>query len=532
MEQMNAYFCLDVQEFGTAIRIFPPKEGGERLDIREVTTYLERHGCDAYNLKELNLAISGDEESSVPVGDIHPNFINEEMEITISPNNMEAVCRFYPATENGSKINVQEILKSLTAKGVIAGVDQDEILKFMEERRYCTDYIMAKGIPPVEGHDARIEYYFNTDVNLRPKKNEDGSVNYHQLNVISHVELGQLIAKLFPEDRGKPGKTIRGGELKPAAVKSLQLAYGDHIKISEDKTELYSDVTGHAMLVNGKVFVSDVYEVPADVDNSTGDIDYSGNVVIKGNVKGGFTVRAKGNVIVDGVVEDAVIEAEGQIIVKRGIHGMTKGLLKAKGNILCKFIENALVISGGSIETDCILHSKVYASYEIRVSGKKGFITGGVIRAGNLVEAQTIGSSMGAITRIEVGVEPQKKARYVKLQKEIAEAEKTLEQIGTILTTYRGKMKNGERLSNEKLAYVTQLTRAQLEKEKELAPVKEEYEVLHNEMTQERSARVKVTRTVYAGTIITISDASMTLKTDRSFCQIVKNEGELEIQNM
>ncbi|MDE7062654.1 MAG: FapA family protein, partial [Lachnospiraceae bacterium] len=371
-----------------------------------------------------------------------------------------------------------------------------------------------------------------TDVNLRPKKNEDGSVNYHQLNVISHVELGQLIAKLFPEDRGKPGKTIRGGELKPAAVKSLQLAYGDHIKISEDKTELYSDVTGHAMLVNGKVFVSDVYEVPADVDNSTGDIDYSGNVVIKGNVKGGFTVRAKGNVIVDGVVEDAVIEAEGQIIVKRGIHGMTKGLLKAKGNILCKFIENALVISGGSIETDCILHSKVYASYEIRVSGKKGFITGGVIRAGNLVEAQTIGSSMGAITRIEVGVEPQKKARYVKLQKEIAEAEKTLEQIGTILTTYRGKMKNGERLSNEKLAYVTQLTRAQLEKEKELAPVKEEYEVLHNEMTQERSARVKVTRTVYAGTIITISDASMTLKTDRSFCQIVKNEGELEIQNM
>ncbi|MDE7062557.1 MAG: FapA family protein, partial [Lachnospiraceae bacterium] len=161
MEQMNAYFCLDVQEFGTAIRIFPPKEGGERLDIREVTTYLERHGCDAYNLKELNLAISGDEESSVPVGDIHPNFINEEMEITISPNNMEAVCRFYPATENGSKINVQEILKSLTAKGVIAGVDQDEILKFMEERRYCTDYIMSKGIPQLEGHDARIEYYFN-----------------------------------------------------------------------------------------------------------------------------------------------------------------------------------------------------------------------------------------------------------------------------------------------------------------------------------------------------------------------------------
>lgn len=532
MEQMNAYFRLDVQDFGTAIRIFPPKEDGERLDIREVTAYLERHDCDAYNLKELNLAINSDEESSLPVGDIHPKFVNEEMQITVSPNNMEAVCRFYPATENGSRINVQEILKSFTAKGIISGIDQDEILKFMEERLYCTDYVMAKGTLPTEGHDARIEYFFNTNVNLKPKKNEDGSVDYHQLNVISHVELGQLIAKLYPEDRGKPGKTIKGGELKPAAVKSMQLSFGDHIKISEDRTELYSDVTGHAMLVNGKVFVSDVYEVPADVDNSTGDIDYSGNVTIRGNVKGGFTVKAKGDVIVEGVVEDALIEADGQIIVKRGIHGMTKGLLKAKGNILCKFIENALVISGGSIETDCILHSKVYASYEITVSGKKGFITGGVIRAGNLVEAQTIGSAMGAVTRIEVGVEPQKKARFTKLQKEIAEAEKTLDQIATILATYRAKRASGEKLSSEKIAYVAQLTQTQMVREKELAPVKEEYEALQNEMAQERSARVRVTRTIYAGTIVTISDASMTLKTDRSFCCIVKNEGELEIQNM
>lgn len=63
------------------------------------------------------------------VGDIYPIQINEEMSVTVSADAMEAVCRFYPAA-GGTNMNVQEILRDLTAKGVKAGVDQDEILKF------------------------------------------------------------------------------------------------------------------------------------------------------------------------------------------------------------------------------------------------------------------------------------------------------------------------------------------------------------------------------------------------------------------
>lgn len=144
-------------------------------------------------------------------------------------------------------------------------------------------------------------------------------------------------------------------------------------------------------LVGGKVFVSDVYEVPADVDNSTGNIEYSGSVTVRGNVKGGFRISAKGDIVVEGIVEDAELYAGGQIIVKRGIHGMGKGVLQAGGNVLCKFIENAKVISGGYVDSEAILHSQVDAYSDVIVDGKKGFITGGIIRAGNLVSAKTIG---------------------------------------------------------------------------------------------------------------------------------------------
>lgn len=341
-----------------------------------------------------------------------------------------------------------------------------------------------------------------------------------------------LLAKLFPEDRGIKGYDVQGREIKPKQVRSLQLEYGNNIRVSEDKTELYSEVTGHASLVNGKVFVSDVYEVPADVDNSTGNIDYPGNVTVRGNVKGGFSIIAKGDIVVEGVVEDALIQAGGQIIVKRGIHGMTKGILRAQGNVICKFIENATIISGGYVETDSILHSKVSAATEVRVSGKNGFITGGVIRAGSLVEAQTIGSSLGAGTRIEVGVDPEKKERYVKVQEELLQLNKTIEQIRTILTTYGEKLKNKEKLDQGKIQYIEQLMRAFKEKEAQRTPLEHEYERLQSILNGSSNARVKVSKTLYAGVIVNITDVSLIVKDDRSFCQLYKDEGEVKISNM
>ena len=197
MGQANAYFQFVIKEHATYIKLFPAALEGNVIEIGELTEYLERHGCPDYNLKELVAAINSNEMTEIMVGDIYPIQINEEMSVTVSADAMEAVCRFYPAA-GGTNMNVQEILRDLTAKGVKAGVDQDEILKFFQDRAYCTDFVLAKGKKPVDGQDARIEYYFNTDVDLKPKKNEDGSVDYRELNVISHINEGDLLAKLFP----------------------------------------------------------------------------------------------------------------------------------------------------------------------------------------------------------------------------------------------------------------------------------------------------------------------------------------------
>ena len=43
---------------------------------------------------------------------------------------------------------------------------------------------------------------------------------------------------------------------------------------------------------------------------------------------------------------------------------------------------------------------------------------------------------------------------------------------------------------------------------------------------------MKVSKTLYAGVIVNITDVSLIVKDDRSFCQLYKDEGEVKISNM
>ena len=119
-----------------------------------------------------------------------------------------------------------------------------------------------------------------------------------------------------------------------------------------------------------------------------------------------------------------------------------------------------------------------------------------------------------------------------KEQEELLQLNKTIEQIRTILTTYGEKLKNKEKLDQGKIQYIEQLMRAFKEKEAQRTPLEHEYERLQSILNGSSNARVKVSKTLYAGVIVNITDVSLIVKDDRSFCQLYKDEGEVKISNM
>ena len=100
-----------------------------------------------YDVKQLNDALNEREKiSSVKVGlPSSINKVDEAMAVSIYPDKMQAVVRFYPPANEGNKLTAQDIIAGLTKEGIKKGILQEEILKFLQNPEYCTDYILAKG---------------------------------------------------------------------------------------------------------------------------------------------------------------------------------------------------------------------------------------------------------------------------------------------------------------------------------------------------------------------------------------------------
>ncbi|MBQ7972751.1 MAG: DUF342 domain-containing protein [Lachnospiraceae bacterium] len=525
---MNGYFQLEYKPEGTYMHIFNATDGGAPVAVQEVAEYLQKKSIniDITVLNRQILAIT-DAKGFFKLDDMKRYPEREQMIIKLSPDKMTAFARFYPPSVGGIEFNRDSIVSELHEAKVLYGIDMDAIDAFLAHKVYCTDIPLAKGKPVRHGSDASIEYFFNTDLRARPTVKEDGSVDFFNLNTMNHVKEGDLLAKLQREDLGDNGITVTNEIVKPKDVKKLILKYGRNIRVSENGLEAFSEINGHVVLVEDKIFVSDIYQVQ-NVDNSTGDINYDGSVQITGNVCSNFTVRAKGNIEVMGVVEGATLEAGGNITIARGVNGMGKGNLKAGGNIIAKFIENASAVAEGYVEAGAILHSRVMAKTDVHVSGKRAMISGAHVSATNLVETKILGSQMGADTIIEVGIDPSVKIRHQDLMKEVDQIKKNLKQIEPVLVAMQQKMKQGQKLSPDKMKYVQSMATTYQQLSQRLKSDLTEYEELEAIMSSDTSGVVKVTDVVYAGTKIVMSDLSLIVKDDCKFCKFYRAQGDIK----
>jgi len=527
----NGYFQLIPKEDGTYFKLFEAEPGGMPVFYEEISNYLidkKIYEYDKIMIGRALTTVKGSIETKLTSAIIPPT--DEYVRVEIIDERMAVTAKFYPPIGKGKLLTRDDIINSLVRIGVKYGVDETAIRTFLLERRYCTEYIVAKATAPVQGQDAKITYHFNTDLSLKPKRNDDGSVDFHTLDMISHCKKGDLLATLTPIDIGKPGIDVCGNIIRPLKVNNRVLRHGNQISLSEDGTLMFSDVDGHVALTDGRVFVSDTYEVHADVDASTGDIIYDGNVVIQGNVITGFSVKARGDIEVNGVVEGAYIEAGGQIVLKRGMQGMNKGILKANGNIITKFLENAEVISGGYVSTESILHCKVSAKGDISVGGKRGFVTGGEIRSATMISVKTAGSHMGTMTLLEVGIDPRLIEEFRELEKKLAIMIADKERLGQALIMFRKKLTMGVQITDEKKEYLKQVTQNNIMLEAQIKEAKSRYDDIRMEMDNNNSSGIiKVFDVVYPGTKLVISNVVHFIRQETHHSKFIRERADIKV---
>ena len=515
---MNGYFQIQISEKGVSLLLSPPIGEGEKIRVAELKEYLNMVGVP-YDVMAINSALAnmGDEEIVLFLSPMKLEPVDEKCNVYVNSDKMTAVMRLYPPSAGGRSLSKAHIMEQIARIRVRAGIDEDAILMALEERPYCTDIIVAQGKLPTPGRDGSIVYHFDTDSTARPELREDGTVDFFKLN---------NLAEIIPEQKGENGFDVYGSVLLAREVKRVTFDHGRNMEKSKDGLQLISMVDGHVSLVGHAVFVSDVYSVE-DVGTSTGNIEYHGDVEVKGNVCENFSVKTDGNVFVSGVVEGAVIEAGGNIIIARGMHGQNKGRLKAGGNVIAKFISAAEVEAAGFVEAEQFVNAKVSAGTNINADAGKGLITGGKVVAKGMINARNIGSPMGAATIVEIGTDVESKKRLAELQKSVGEKSKTIPQMKKVLEDTTKKLKAGVKLTQDQIKNARMLQVTLADSQAKIQEELKEIERLDKLLKNEGPAQIVLRGTMYQGVVVSISGATMTVKKEYTYCRLIKKDGDV-----
>ena len=260
----------------------------------------------------------------------------------------------------------------------------------------------AKGVLPVDGTDGWINYNFNTDKGLMPKERNDGTVDFRDLGLVKNISKGDVLCTITPPVPGKDGIDIYEHVVpfKPGRLPTLPS--GTNTVISEDKLSLLAAVDGCIENLHSRINVNDVFIVRGNVDSASGNVNANGSVIVQGDVMEGFSVKAGQEISVRGMVEGAILEAKGTISLSNGMNGMGRGTLKAGGNIVGKYFENAILISENDIYADILMNCRVTAGGSILLKGRKASLIGGNCQVGSRVVAKNIGAASNTTTRVSI----------------------------------------------------------------------------------------------------------------------------------
>lgn len=359
-----------------------------------------------------------------------PPALDAQPVVFVAGDRLTAWVFVYPPVGGGKELDRAMLAKALGEKQVKYGID-DALLDALPGRqdRYFRLYLAARGRAAVHGKDGRIIDMFPRQPERKLVVDEFNRVDYSSIGFIQNVEEGATICGIVAPTEGAEGKTVLGQDLPARDGKAPVLPKGRNTALNDRGDALIATRTGHVEF-NGRTFqVRPVMDIDGNVDYSTGHINFLGDVHVHGDICTGFTVRAMGNITVDGVVEAAEVEAGGDLIMVKGAQGDNRAVLRAGHSIFAKYLENCCVYAMEDLHADCIINCDVYCDGLVEVRSGRGTIIGGSIRAAHEVSAKVVGSRSECHTDVVLGGLPCQEFDREVLVREIADLEEELKKI-------------------------------------------------------------------------------------------------------
>jgi uncharacterized protein len=553
-KDMNGYTTITTESDGVYLTVFPPSGKGTRVTLEDVKKELTKYKVNPespFLLAQIVSRASGRPEKIVSVK-ATAVVGQDQIFVEISDDEMLAKITVVPPQSDGGHFStIDDVRETLKNRNVIYGIDETRMTELAAKLTQVAttknvsepiEIDVAFGTPVTNGEDARVEYLYKKtteEQNQTPvlEETEDGRIDYRAVHKIDNITKGTLLARKIPPTKGMAGMTVTGRANEAKDGKDIEVLAGKGAVVSPDnKDEWIADSDGQVIIKDNKISVMALFEVPHDVDLSTGNIDFIGTVIVRGDVKDGFKVYSGEDIIVNGVVEGAELKSGGKLTIAGGVSGNDKAKIFCQGDANIKYIRNATVEVGGNLtSSQAIMHSKVTVGGKVTVAGKKGVIVGGQVIAGYEVNAASMGSNFATPTEVVVGEAVGLREELQKIEAELKAAMENLDKTKKgiqFLKDLQGKM--GGNLPPEKKELLTKLTRAQFKlmaDTKTMTERKQELEKRDQEGAEDRRRHAKVTcmGIIHTGVKITINRASRQISEELKYCTLTESDGEVKV---
>jgi len=423
--------------------------------------------------------------------------------------------------------SLEDMKQYLKRGGINFGIDEEALKQAIEKPGSI--FTVAKGESPTSPVDGKVEYSFPLKTEIKPKEDKTGNIDYFDLGFVYNTKEGDLLATKTPPVEGKPGHDVTGRVLMPKKPFNPKFVAGKGTKLSEDGLSIFAEVAGTPRLIEGKIAVLQTLDIDKDIDFSTGNIVFKGSVNIRGSVLSGFSVEADGDVVVAGIVEESTIKAKGNVVVRSGFEGGSKGFIQAGKSVNIRFVHNGKIFAGEDVLVESeAFFSNITAGGKVIMQGRNSQITGGSVEAGIEIRSRVIGSYKHTKTQVSAGIVPGLKDKLETILNRIksieAQVNKAKEIEDRFLYLKKRQKDKFPQSQSDSLENIQKTIESYLGQIESLQKVKEE---IIKTKEERKSGRI-ISDIIYPGVIVTIADISQEISEDMRGVSVRIEEGELK----
>lgn len=245
------------------------------------------------------------------------------------------VKKFFP-------FEIRQLKEQLTKHGVVYGINEQSIVELLATQSE-SPLLVAKGSPPKPPVDETVNILIDTESDSRPQILADGRVDYKKKRTIA-VEQGQVLAVKIPGQPGQPGVGVDGNSIPVREMKKINLKAGPGAMLQQDGMSVVATERGCPLLSksgNTYIFrVTPVIELD-EINLSTGNLEFNGDIRVAKDVTEGMSLLAGGNIDIGGSVYGAKIYSFGNVTISRNLisssvvaGGVSKQLEQLEENLI------------------------------------------------------------------------------------------------------------------------------------------------------------------------------------------------------